>query len=850
MAKEKPEENISVHPIDDSILDIIIKDPQETQDRNKKKVEEGDYAEDFKFPDIDEVVNYSRRQEDINRDAIDLFPDLTSGFNIMEAIIINGKPSYGINHFYPPNVHIKVLDKVANILEDKHELNKTLSTTLENALFLKGSEVYLTLPFTIIKSLVSKVTNISTESDFNAFISKPINKSIFGDVAQVSSERLGFSITDNLGAIAAGNNYVNNAVAEISNGSLSVESDNEDMSAIFKDITMSEMKSEMSFSVDERAVTEDGMNIVLDSNSVVPIKLTTDNLKPIGYLILLDQNGQIVNDNTENLMDLETNLIDQDGEMSDVKKAIEDFKKSKDGSVGHRGEPSVTLDDKSAYTSLVNTEVRTLLKESKLGNYITPPKMNEVINIMFNRALSAQQTRLLYVPSEYITYYAFNFRKNGTGKSLLEIVRHLIGIRSKLLFAKIKADIENSISSRTIRVKLDPTNKKPEKSMANFIRDFSEHNNKMFRWNNTSIQSSANYVQNVGIKYQFEHPRLPYDEVETSSEQIGTGTSIDMEFIEKVRGDIFRRFGLTKQMVDDSTDQQFATISVLANDLSRNELSRYQIKLMDLYTEHCRRVLRHDGEFQKFIVKIVNDNYNVIVDSYGDDIKAKLKEMNDEERVKRILKNELIKNITATLPTLRNEDESTLQVKFAAYKDNLDEVVDNMIISPDSLPSDVVGEDLANMIDTFKTSYTQLLLRQWMVEHDYMTEVADIVSVKDGTINIDHMKDYMGNVNSLITALEAYSKDLKFTLKRGKKVGGKVSKIIDGDVSTPKEEDVIPEDTPPKEEDSKPKDDKSEDTPPKEEDGKTKGLDDSSKDDKPEDSTGKATNLEDFFKDK
>jgi hypothetical protein len=225
-----------------------------------------------------------------------------------------------------------------------------------------------------------------------------------------------------------------------------------------------------------------------------------------------------------------------------------------------------------------------------------------------------------------------------------------------------------------------------------------------------------------------------------------------------IKTDILRRFGLTKQMLDDSADVNFATLSVISNDLSRNEMASIQETLMHHYSTHVRQVLNVDSTFNKELKTLVTKHKASIISSLGDRFKKRLDTSGKgDEHIITFLMIHIKNNFVSSLPALRNEDENSLKTKFEAYLRNVEDIVDKMLFTDESMPSAFAGDEFSGIADAFKRSYKNMLIRKWLERNNYMTEVAEVLTVTDGVINIDHLTEYVGNLKALSLALRPYA---------------------------------------------------------------------------------------------
>ena len=97
------------------------------------------------------------------------------------------------------------------------------------------------------------------------------------------------------------------------------------------------------------------------------------------------------------------------------------------------------------------------LEEYGLGG--TQLEQHETITAcLFRNLLDQKRIGLVFVPEPMLTYFSYDYHDDGTGKSLLEDIRMIIGLRTTLVTAGVMAAAENSIDQKVISVNVDENN--------------------------------------------------------------------------------------------------------------------------------------------------------------------------------------------------------------------------------------------------------------------------------------------------------------------------------------------------------------------------------------------------------
>lgn len=202
---------------------------------------------------------------------------------------------------------------------------------------------------------------------------------------------------------------------------------------------------------------EDDMPIVIElpCDAVIPVCAPRDNKNHIGYYILLDENGQPARGNyvfnggvtTDAVNRLATNAA------KSVYGGIT-LQTYKDSGVTQQD----TLDQMvQVFAVAVNHLLEAKLKKKGLTGLDI--HVHEAVGkCLFFNLLAKNKIKLVFVPAPMMTYIRFAHREDGTGKTFLEDIAYLLGLRVTLTIAKLMAAIDNATKHRRIEVNVDEKN--------------------------------------------------------------------------------------------------------------------------------------------------------------------------------------------------------------------------------------------------------------------------------------------------------------------------------------------------------------------------------------------------------
>ncbi|MGC3004911.1 hypothetical protein ACPF8X_42680, partial [Streptomyces sp. G35A] len=208
------------------------------------------------------------------------------------------------------------------------------------------------------------------------------------------------------------------------------------------------------------------LRMKLPSESVIPVYAPGQPKKHIGYFVLLDGYGapltiysqQGYNDGLSSVMNNSASTNQSTGLQSYL------LKRAKDTILGQEKEPTLT-DVVRVYSSIVEKQIVSRLKTGIYGKELKIGEVDEIYRMMLYRALQGMQTRMLYIPADMVTYYAYKYHSNGVGKSLLDDLTMLLSTRAVVMVARVMQQIRSSINVTNVGVTLDPSDPDPEKTM-------------------------------------------------------------------------------------------------------------------------------------------------------------------------------------------------------------------------------------------------------------------------------------------------------------------------------------------------------------------------------------------------
>ena len=765
-----------------------------------------------------------------NQNILQIFPDIELAVQILVSCILSPKDMVQTQVIYgfsdkvlPPHVSAAVLQEVQTQLETHHKVADELPEILRDMLFETGSHAKMVLPESAVDEIINQPSMITTES-LNAIWDKetkglrPLGilgspdwddrpKTVLeqftsnhyssvsrayplGDIdgTTISLEGL-VEVSDNYSQFkvpalleAAREQRIKELVrpslskglrlAQESQANRTRLTDNQFRSALFKG---AQSKTESFIRIPERDSLKRksiGRPLVqhVPSEAVIPVYAPGNEKKPLGYFVLVDDEGhpltvksqrQIFNQAQQVISSTNNNSSGQSSMTSLL------IQKARNNLAGNQ---KVTqLEQLSQiYSQIVEQDLLKRLRNGVVGTEATISNNEDVYRMMLARSMCSMMTRLIYVPKELMTYFAFKYHDNGVGKSLMDDVKMLCSMRAILLFSKVQAQAKSSIAITEVNMSLDPRSPDPMKDIEMATDLISKTRQQYFPLGANSAPELLDWIHRAGFELHFEgHPALPQTKFQFNTKNFDR-TEPNADLDEGLRKQTYMAFGLSPELLDTGFDAEFAATVTANNILLSKRTMQYQDTLSKLLSSHAKVLVLSDMVIMVAISDIISANEESIVASLAEEDKEKY-------TVNPLLwKENLINQVVNTLVLEFPKPELTaLNTQLEAFK-KYDEAMEETLkywVSSEMMTSGMAGE-----ISTYADDIAKVLkahfMRQWMSKEGFMTELADVVGTDDEKkplidiygVNQEHMKGLMLSalryIKAMTPAIDATNTDL------------------------------------------------------------------------------------------
>lgn len=767
------------------------------------------------LPDISKSIKDHLRNTD---DIMTLYPEIELISQILVSSILSPNDMLTSSLTYkapdlklPIEVKQVLIDKISSYIEDNYKLENKLSSILKEAMVTRGAYIEAIIPEAAVDDIInpySKDGQISLEhldihsSKYMDKLKETIDKKLSSRKGRyLDNDPSNYALSTEELKIFTSNDKPNLTIADLdiiitddpsqlamSDMTLSLL-DTKLTTEAFKDLTTdAELEINNLFrntdsvkqvpmihvnNFDGTSRRSIGKPLVfkLPVEAVIPVHVINDPTRHLGYFILLDEQGaplvadysKIDNDLTGNNANMTLQVASTSNIISRARSALFGMTK-KDATLGNI---------EAIYNSIVEKTIKDKLRNGMYGELADIKDNSDIYRVMFFRMLKGYKTKILYLPADLVAFYAFEFRENGTGKSMIEKVQLLYSIRAILLFSNIMATVKNSVTTTHVTAELDEHDIDPESTMEKVISESLKTRQTNLPLGAINLTDLVDWAHSVGISYEFKHPSLPNMTINT--EDKNTNKVIpDMELDKRLQEHIIMSFYLTPEIVETGYNAEFATTVISKNLLLAKRVAQIQLQLEPLISKHINKLLINDSNLRDILKGIVKNNLpsikKLVKKKTTDDSDKELARIKDDDLIEYVVK-QYCTGISVTLPSPEMEEAQALHNAFVSYKTNIEEFIE-LVFSTQAIPEEYVG-NFGGKIENLKAALKVTLLRKWMADNNYLPELNEFMTLDDdGKPVFNVLDEFSVFIKNMVDA------SLPF-LKNNKKFTDKINTLME-----------------------------------------------------------------------
>ncbi len=691
----------------------------------------------------------------MNEDVMVLVPELKQAENIIVSSIISpndySKKELLSDYDNFLNLPEDVVGSIRNIIDTnilRYKLTEELGDVVRTALFEDGAYPELILPRSKISEIITSDVDLqlTKKSDLESFNINSYSDKLekvgyinFKNDSKLKIDNEEFSLKDlsvttisNPAVLLAPEIY-DDARRKIMNRDLyldtnrvkDIESIDVGILSVYDNYKRRKKERYISITKNTKIETDDvPFRFKCSSRAILPI-YTDDEKKHLGYFLIADEMNRPI---TRKVEDEELYNLYKSNSSSDtgvlkgiLNNASKSLDKNKDTSVIISN--MVDIAGRILMSSLDDAVANSIYRNNHSIDY-----ENSLLKIMLARALEEKQTKLIFVPAEYVSYIAFDYRKNGTGKTIIEDITLLASFKAMLLLSQIYASVTSNIPVNDVIVDIDEKDPEPFKTKEMLEQVILNGGRNRIAWGETSIERFGNWIQNSGTRITWNHKTFPDTKITMDKKNTEVSYTPNTEVMDNISSYMLRHLGLSPTIIDDANQAEFASVAMINNAMSNKINNERQDILNDGMSDKLRKLTKSDSQAFELIKKLVDTNKVKIISTINKELEddKRLTELSDGLLIQITL--DIIDGMKVRVPRAESKDKDELREKFLKYKETVNEVVDSMTTS--SYLDDVVSE-LGVTKDNIVGNIKLIALVDWCEEHNYARGLVKLLDMTD-----------------------------------------------------------------------------------------------------------------------
>lgn len=754
---------------------------------------------------MDDTESIMQLLPDIKRAAHILISNIISPKDMMNTEIIHNPPNY----IFPSNITSSLTQVIKTYLSDVCSLEDEIHKILEDVLFNTGSYAVCILPENTVDDLINGPSYVTTESlntlSLNedktfkniGILGPAVSEHVHKGGVAIESLRLNYRdlskskneieldvggtryltnifVTDNIDTLKipllnakitsqAVNNLVKNR-DKVSFENFSTMSNDNIISMTYRNrineyVPIKKVRNPAFL---KRTAVGHPLVMHLPSDSVIPVHSPSSVEKLIGIWVLLDEEGNPISRTT----DIDQFKDTQSYNSNPLYRALN----SRTNRQTNQSEPNDSKysnylfnESEKIYAKLVEADILARLKNGVYGNGVALAEKEELFKIMFARTMSNQRTQILFIPIEMFTYFAFKYNRAGVGVSLIDGMRVLLSLRCILSFVNVVAGVKNSISHKTVGIKLDEQDPDPFGTIEDMLTLYANTQSSVLPVGALNSVDIVDWLKLAGVNYTFTgHPSVP--DMELNFEEKNTNyakpdTDLDKDLYDKSMLGI----GIPPEMVDNSRSPEFAASVTQSNVLLAKYVLQLQEKFSISFSDYAQKRILHSGSIMEELTNILKNNIDDIEFDAIDDkivISKYNKEKLDDNAI-RMLVEEFVLNYYIGLPKPNHSLLENHKIALQTYIEYIDLALD-AFITDKSLVESIAGPIAEQNWETIRNAIKGYFVRDFITKNGLSPELGELTAMDDdgdpllniAEIHSSHVTGIIKTIGDLIVKLK------------------------------------------------------------------------------------------------
>lgn len=413
------------------------------------------------------------------------------------------------------------------------------------------------------------------------------------------------------------------------------------------------------------------------------------------------------------------------------------------------------------FSEQVEKDIIDRIKNGQYNNGAQLGSNDDFYWLMFTRCMRGQRTQLLWVPAEFLTYFALDYDELGFGKSMLDDIRNITSMRIMLMVSGIATSLKNSIGRTKVSIKLDENDQDAERSIEDIQDEILKSRMNPIPFGINNVADITKYLQRSCYEFEITGSNQIPD-MQVSFDQYNSNYPQPDENLQEQLKDLsLHHLGLTRDQIDASEGMDFAIQQATSNRLTMKRIQVHQHDIIPQVGDHVRKITYNSEHLISSYREILENNFEQfqtekIKRFFNLEDESLLKNENFKKFVVEQSINEFIRNMRVELPS---PDSTSLDVQKQMFDDAADfyRTAIDYIINESFFDEVVQGEGKSDKVDMIKNIIVSHYMREFMAKNNILPELAELTTIgEDGKVAMNIMDSLEKHIMALGMSTENF----------------------------------------------------------------------------------------------
>lgn len=528
-----------------------------------------------------------------------------------------------------------------------------------------------------------------------------------------------------------------------------------------------------------------------DTACVIPVSIEGDPTRKLGCFVMLDEDGNPLstyNADPEEIIDMASYAGGQGNfisSMNDRSNSIMNGKSCNEV-------PSYMLKKffSRAFAEMVEKDLIDRVKNGQYDNGVQLGTNDDFYWLCFTRCMKGQRTQLLWIPAEFLVYFAMDYDELGFGKSLLDDIRNLTSMRIMLMVAGIATSLKNSIGRTKVSIKLDEEDPDANKTIEDIQDEILKSRMNPIPFGVNNVADISKYLQRSCYEFEISGSTAIPD-MQVSFDQYNTNYPMPDEDLKNQLKDLtIHHFGLTRDMIDAADGVDFAIQAATNNMMTMKRVMRLQRKVVPQASDFIRKISLNSESQINALRDIVTNNFEQLQTEkikryFGINDEEMLKNEDFKKLVIEQCLNSFIMNLYIELPSPAATTLDMQKQMFTEAAEFYEEAL-KYIVNESFFDTTLMGEGQSEHVDMIKNILLSHYMREYMAKNAILPELAELTTIgEDGKTGMNVMDSLEKHIKALGMSTENFFQRFKtFAIKMTGLMGGVPEGSTEGTTDT------------------------------------------------------------------